>query len=282
MMLKKLLTLAGAALATTLLLTACSSADSAKQVKIGVMSMTESDEARWEAIEKEVKKIDPDIKLDFVQFGEYSQPNPALADGDTDINAFQHHKFLEDWNKDTGNDIKPILDTYLSPIRLYSGIENKKNRYASVEELPEGATIAIPNDSSNSSRSLYVLQSVGLIELSVSGGKPATVADIKANPKSIKIKEVDADKLPDALQDVDAAVINNSFAAEAKLDTDKALYVEKKDAASAQWINVIAAPKDWKDKKNAKAIQAVLDAYHTDSVKKTIEDTAGGLDLPVW
>lgn len=282
MTIKKWLGAISIGLASALILGACSSDDAKNQVTVGVMTMTESDEARWGAIEEELKKAGKDIDLEFVQFTNYTQPNQALVDGDVDINAFQHHAYLEEWNGKTKNDVVAILDTYLSPIRLYSGTEGGKNKYTSVEDIPEGGRVIIPDDPSNLSRSLYVLQAAGLIELGVSDGKQASRADITANPKNLKIDEIAADKLPSFLQDADAAVINNSYAVPAKLDTAKALFVEEKDENSEQWINIIAANKDWKDQEKAEAIQAILDAYHTDSVKKAIDDTSDGLDLPVW
>lgn len=282
MTLKKILGLTALGLASAAFLAACGINQSPNQVKVGVMTMDESDEARWEAIEKEAEKRYKDIDIEFVQFTAYTQPNQAIVDGDVNINAFQHHAYLEEWNSETKNDLIAIQDTYLSPIRLYSGTNKGQNKYSSVEEIPEGAKIAIPNDVSNRSRSLYVLQSAGLIELGVKDGKSATISDISKNVKNIKIIEVDADKVARNLQDVDAGIVNNSFATQAKLETDKALFVEKKDENSKQWINIIAAPKDWKEKANAKAIQAILEAYHTDSVKKAIESTSNGLDLPVW
>lgn len=297
MKLKKILTLAGLAATSALVLAACSGGQSTSSssssskteeskasgpvvVKVGVMTMTESDEARWEAIEKQLEG--KDITLEYTQFTEYSQPNPAVADGDVDINAFQHHSFLNSWNDENNGDLIAILDTYLSPIRLYSGTKDGENKYKSVDDIPENGTIAIPNDPTNGSRSLYVLQSAGLIELSVSGDTIATVADIKTNKKNLKITELDASQTSGSLPDVDAAIVNNSFAVPAGLDTANALFVEKRDDNSQQWVNIIAAPKDWKKGEKAEAIQAILDAYHTDEVKKVIEETSDGLDLPVW
>lgn len=292
MKLSKVLNLAGLTLVSTLVLAACAPAsdpkstgsddDATKLVKVGVMTMTESDEARWEAIEEQVEASGIDIDIEFTQFTDYSQPNQGVADGELDINAFQHHSFLNNWNAENKADLVAILDTYLSPIRLYSGTKDGKNKYTSVDQIPENGTIAIPNDPTNGSRALYVLQSAGLIELGVSGDTFATVADIKSNPKNLKISELDASQTPSSLPDVDAAIVNNSYAVPANLDYKNPLFVEKKDENSAQWINIIAAPKNWKEKANADAVQAILDAYHTDAVKKAIEETSDGLDLPVW
>ncbi|MGT2785183.1 MetQ/NlpA family ABC transporter substrate-binding protein [Streptococcus merionis] len=293
MTLKKLVTLAGVALASAVTLVACAPSSDANRsaasgddaetlIKVGVMTMTEADEDRWDKIEDELEKAGHKIDIEYTQFTDYSQPNLAVAEGEVDINAFQHHSFLNNWNSENNGNLVAILDTYLSPIRLYSGTENGKNKYTSVNDIPENGTIAIPNDPTNGSRALYVLQSAGLLELSVSGDTFATVADIKSNPKNLTITELDASQTANSLIDVDAAIVNNSYAVPAKLDYKNALFVEKKDENSQQWVNVIAAPKDWKNSDKAAAIQAILDAYYTDSVKTSIEKESDGLDLPVW
>lgn len=274
MKLKKVLT--GLALATTVLgLVVASqsavSADSKKDVKVGVMTFSDTEKARWDKI-KEL--VGSKANIEFTEFTDYSQPNQALANKDIDINAFQHYNFLNNWNKENNQNLVAIADTYLAPIRLYS------NKIKSIKELKKGATIAIPNDATNESRALYVLQSAGLIKLNVSGTEVATPSNIKENKKKIKFEELDASQTPRSLSDVDAAVINNTYIEQANLTTDDAIYVEKKDANSKQWINIIAARKDWKKQKNATAIKAIIKAYHSDEVKKVIKETSS--DIPQW
>lgn len=274
MKLKKVLT--GLALATTVLGLAVASqsvvsADSKKDVKVGVMTFSDTEKARWNKI-KEL--VGSKANIEFTEFTDYSQPNQAVANKDIDINAFQHYNFLNNWNKENNQNLVAIADTYLAPIRLYS------NKIKSIKELKKGATIAIPNDATNESRALYVLQSAGLIKLNVSGTEVATPSNIKENKKKIKFEELDASQTPRSLSDVDAAVINNTYIEQANLTTDDAIYVEKKDANSKQWINIIAARKDWKKQKNAAAIKAIIKAYHSDEVKKVIKETSS--DIPQW
>ncbi|MFS1663003.1 MetQ/NlpA family ABC transporter substrate-binding protein [Streptococcus sp. zg-JUN1979] len=273
---KKVLT--GFALATVAVLglAACSSnksasSDDSKTVKVGVVNMSDTERARWDKI-KEL--VGDKANIEFTEFTDYSQPNEALANKEIDINAFQHYNFLENWNKENNQDLVAIADTYLAPIRLYS------TKVKKVSELKDGATIAIPNDPSNGSRALYVLQAAGLIKLDVSGKEIATVANIKENTKNIKIEELDASQTPRSLADVDAAIINNTYLEQANLTTDDAIFVEEKDDNSQQWINVIAARKDWEKQANVDAIKAIVDAYHTDDVKKVIKDTSS--DIPQW
>ena len=247
------------------------SKSSRKTVKVGVMTFSDTEKARWDKI-KEL--VGDKANIEFTEFTDYTQPNEAVANKEIDINAFQHYNFLENWNKENKQNLVAIADTYLAPIRLYS------DKVKKVKSIPKNGTIAIPNDATNESRALYLLQSAGLIKLNVSGTEIATVANITKNPKNLNIQELDASQTARSLKDVDAAVINNTYIEQANLTTDDAIYVEKSDKNSKQWVNVIAARKNWKKQKNAAAIQAIIDAYHTDEVKKVIKDTSS--DIPQW
>lgn len=278
---KKVVRFATLAVASLGLLAACGSNASTADnvVRVGVMSLSDSEEERWDKIQE---LLGDEVKLEFTQFTDYSQPNRAVAEGEVDINAFQHHNFLNNWNQENDGDLVAIADTYISPIRLYSGTENGKNKYQSVDEIPDGSEIAVPNDPTNESRALYLLQAAGLIELDVSGTELATVVNIKENPKNLKITELDASQTASSLPSVAAAVVNNTFVLEAGLDYQNALYKEQKDENSSQWYNLIAAKGDWETSSKADAIKAVVAAYHTDEVKKVIEESSDGLDEPVW
>ncbi|WP_394404654.1 MetQ/NlpA family ABC transporter substrate-binding protein [Streptococcus sp. 20-1249] len=280
---KKVFGLAAVAALSIGALAACGSKKESKSdsntVKIGVMGLSATEEARWDKIQE---LLGDDVKVEFTEFTDYSQPNRAVAEGEVDINAFQHHNFLNNWNKENDGDLVAIADTIISPIRLYSGTENGKNKYTSVDQIPNGAEIAVPNDATNESRALYLLQSAGLIKLDVSGTELATVVNIKENPKKLKVTELDASQTASSLQSVAAAVVNNTFVQEAGLDYKNAIYKEVKDENSEQWYNVIAAKKDWKKSDKAEAIQKIIEAYHTDDVKKVIEKSSDGLDEPVW
>lgn len=240
MKIKKWLSVAAIATVAGLTLAACGNsdkkADNATTVKIATVNRSGSEEARWDKVQELVKK--DGIKLEFTEFTDYSQPNKATADGEVDLNAFQHYNFLNNWNKENGKDLVAIADTYISPIRLYSGKNGEENKYTKVEEIPNNGEIAIPNDATNESRALYLLQSAGLIKLDVSGTELATVANVKENPKNLKITELDASQTARALTSVDAAVVNNTFVTEAKLDYKKALFKEQADENSKQWYNL--------------------------------------------
>lgn len=293
MKLTKLFGVAALATVATFALAACGSSNSSNSskssdkdgvttVKVGVMSLSDTEEARWKEVQKNLDDAKANIKLEFTQFTDYSQPNQAVRDGDVDINAFQHYNYLENWNKENNADLVSVADTYIAPIRLYSGTKDGKNKYTDVKDIPEKGTIAVPNDPTNESRALYVLESAGLIKLDTKDGELATISNIKDNPKNLTISELDASQTASSLPSVDAAIINNTFVREAGIDYKKALFVEKANSNSKQWYNLIAAKKDWKSSDKAKAIEAIIKAYHTDNVKKVIEESSDGMDQPVW
>ena len=259
------------------------SADSATvTVKVGVMSLSDTEEARWNKVQEILDKDKAGVKLDFTQFTDYSQPNQAVRDGDVDINAFQHYYYLQNWNKENNADLVSVADTYIAPIRLYSGTKDGKNKYTDVKDIPENGSIAVPNDATNESRALNLLQAAGLIKLDVDSTKLATVANIKENKKNLKISELDASQTAASLTSVDAAVVNNTFVREAGIDYKSALYKEKTDENSKLWYNLIAAKKDWEKSDKADAIKKIIKAYQTDEVKKVIEESSDGMDQPVW
>lgn len=278
---KKWIGIVGIALASTVLVACSEKQDDQNTLTIGVMTKTESDQARWDKVEELLKK--DNITLKYKEFTDYSQPNKAVANGEVDINAFQHYNFLNNWNKENKEHLVAIADTYISPINLFSGTsQDGKAKYKSVADLPNGAQIAVPNDAANESRALYVLQSAGLIKLNVSGDQLATIANISENKKKLDIKELDASQTARALVSADAAVVNNSYAVPAKIDYKTSLFKEKADDNSKQWINIIAGQKDWEKSEKADAIKKLIKAYQTDEVKKVVEKTSNGIDVSVW
>lgn len=278
---KKILGLIGLTLVSSVLVACGSDQNDNKTLTVGVMTKTSSDDARWKKIESLLKK--DGIKLKYKEFTDYSQPNKAVANGEVDINAFQHYNFLNNWNKENKENLVSIADTYISPIHLFSGTTQKgKAKYTSVEDLPKGAQIAIPNDATNESRALYVLQSAGLIKLNVSGDKLATIANVTENKKDLDIKELDASQTARSLTSADAAIVNNSYAVPAKIDYKTSLYKENVDQNSKQWVNILAGKKDWEKSDKAATIKKLVKAYHTDELKKVVEDTSEGIDVPVW
>ncbi|MFP4482018.1 MAG: MetQ/NlpA family ABC transporter substrate-binding protein [Thermovirgaceae bacterium] len=149
------------------------------------------------------------VQLEVVEFTDYVKPNLALNDGELDANYFQHLPYLEDFNTTHGTKLVPVGTVHVEPLGLYS------EKADSVDDLEEGALIAIPSDSVNGARALLLLESKGLIDVDNDAGLAATERDITGNPKKLKFKGIEAAQLPRVLPDVDGAVINGNYALEA-------------------------------------------------------------------
>lgn len=242
-----------------------------RTVTIGIMAGSKQDEQIWKSVSKTAKDK-YNITLKFKRFTDYNQPNKALQNGDIDLNAFQHKLFLQSWNKAHKTNIVSVGDTFITPIRVYS------KQYKSLKEIPDGGTIAVPNDASNESRALFALKNAGLIQLK-KGTKLATVSSISKNSHKIKFKEIAADQTARSLDDVDAAVINQDYAQAAGINYKSAIFVEPINKDSAQWVNIIAARKDQKDNK---IYQDVVRAYQTEKTKQEIKKAYGQSELPAW
>ena len=211
------------------------------------------------------------VELDIKVFSDYVQPNLQLADKELDANFFQHQPYLDTFNKDRGAKLVSVGLVHVEPFGGYS------RKLKSLDKLPEGATIAIPNDPSNSGRALLLLQKQGLIKLKDPTNIAATPLDIAENPKKLKFRELEAAILPRALEDVDLALINTNYALEAGLvPTKDALFIE---GAESPYANIVVAREDNKD---APAIKKLVDALHTPAVKKFIEEKYKGAVVPAF
>lgn len=242
-----------------------------KTITVGRMTTTKQDDIVWDAVTKKAKD-EYGITVKYKNFTDYSQPNKALTSGDIDVNAFQHYAFLNAYNKKNKTDIKPVGDTIITPIHLYS------TQYKSVSEYQDGNTIVVPNDPSNESRALKVLKYAGLIDVK-DGQELVTVKDITKNPKNLKIKELPADQTARTINDVQGAVVNTNYALSANLSLDKSIYAEPLNKDSKQWVNFIATNAKDKDKK---IIKQLVKAYQSDDVKKAIEQAYNNVSLPAF
>ncbi|KNF07214.1 ABC transporter D-methionine-binding protein MetQ [Gottschalkia purinilytica] len=221
------------------------------------------------------------IILEIKEFNDYVQPNIALNDKQLDANFFQHKPYLDEFIEAKGVDLVSLGQVHVEPLGLYS--ESIK----SLDELKDGATIAIPNDPTNGGRALLLLQNQGLIKLKENAGLTATSNDIDKNPKKLKFEELDAAQIPRTLKDVDAAVINGNFALDAGLvPTKDALTVskDKKDdlvleGKESPYANIIAVRKGEENNENLKAL---LKALQSDKVKKYIEENYKGGVVPAF
>lgn len=215
-------------------------------------------------------------KVELVVFSDYNQPNEALESGDIDLNAYQHKKFLEEFNKDHNTDLVSIGNTMLAPLGIYS-----KN-YKSLDEVKEKDEVVIPNDASNGARALFLLQDAGLIKVKGKKGDSVTITDIKENPKNLKITEVDAAQTARNLDSAALAVVNDTFALDSKIATEyPALkFEESKADDSNPYVNVFAAKKERKDDKILNDF--VKKYYQTEKTKKDYKKFTGGAWVPAW
>ncbi|MCT8392825.1 MetQ/NlpA family ABC transporter substrate-binding protein [Weissella confusa] len=243
-----------------------SAASKDKTVTVGLVG--DSDRQLWEYVKKDAaKKYGIDIKLKL--FTDYIKPNQALVDKSIDLNAFQTINYFDVQNKNFKGKLVSVGKTYVTPIRIYS------DNHKTLADLPKGGTIVVPNDPSNEKRALDVLEAAGLIKYNHDAKLPSA-QDITENKKNFKIKEVASDQAASALKSADAAVVNTNYALDAKLDIDKALYVEP---VNKGYINIIAARKGTQNKKIYKQ---VVKAYQTESTKKHMKQLYGSAEIAAW
>ena len=214
------------------------------------------------------------ITLEIVQYNDYVQPNNAVEDGSLDANYFQHITYMNQFNADNGTHLVSAAEVHYEPMGLYAG------KTATLDELADGAQIAVPNDTTNEARALLLLEQEGLITLREGAGITATKADIEENPKNLEIVELEASQLPVRLADVDMAVINGNYALDAGLNVSDALAVESADGEAAQaYVNVLAVAEG---RETEPAIQALAAALCSDEVKAYIEENYNGAVVAVF
>ncbi|CUU40819.1 MetQ/NlpA family ABC transporter substrate-binding protein [Helicobacter typhlonius] len=210
------------------------------------------------------------IDLQIVQFTDYVTPNSALNDGSLDANFHQHKPFLDSLKSDRGYTLEPIANIHIEPIGLYA------SKFKNIDELPNGAVVAIPNDPSNGGRALLLLEAENLIKLADSANLQATELDIVENPKELKIKPVEAALLPRTLDDVDAAVINGNYALQAGLSSANALILE---GAQSPYANILVVQST---RVNDENLQKLKKALQSQKVKDFIQQHYQGEIVPVF
>lgn len=253
--------LAGVALALV------ATAAGAETIKVGV---TPGPHAQiLEAVKPIAAKQGLDIQI--VEFSDYVVPNEALNSGDLQANSFQHQPYLDNQVADRGYKLVSVGQTVNFPIGIYS------TKYKSLDDLPAGASVGIPNDPTNGGRVLLLLRDKGYIKLRDGVGFKPSVADITENPKKLKIVEIDAAQLPRSLPDLAAAGINTNYAKEAGLDPVKDPIL--REDPKGPYVNVIAVRVADKDKPYVKIL---VDSYRSPEVKDFILTTFKGSVLPSW
>lgn len=211
-----------------------------------------------------------DITLDVVEFTDYIQPNLATENGSVDANYFQHILYLQDFNEQNGTHLVSAASIHYEPLGIYPG------KTDSLDGLADGAKVAVPNDTTNEGRALQLLAAQGLITLRDGAGLTATKNDIVDNPKNLDIVEMEAAQLPRTLADVDLAVINGNYAAQAGFSAaSDALAIEDADSEIIKdnYANVLVVKEG---NENTPAIKALAAALRSQAVKDYINETYDG------
>ncbi|MCC2030102.1 methionine ABC transporter substrate-binding protein [Microbacterium sp. YMB-B2] len=208
------------------------------------------------------------ITVELVDFGSYEQPNPALTEGEIDLNQFQHIVYLAQYNEASGEDLTPIGSTAIYPLGLYS------TKYDDVDSIPEGETVAVPDDASNQARALLVLQSAGLIELKSGGTIFSDLADVDESASKVKVKALEAALIPTSLPDVAAAIINNDFVTQAGLSFEDAIAQDDpSDPNALPYVNIFAARAEDADNET---YQKLVEIFQTnEAVQEGLQESSG-------
>lgn len=268
-------------LALILALTACgskpagdsggSAASEPVTIQLGVVGGIYED--LWTPAQEALKA--ENINLEFVQFSDYVTPNNALANGEIDLNAFQHRIYLQSEVESYGYEIETIGNTFIIPLNIYS------DKVSSVEELKDGDVVAIPDDLTNGGRALKVLEAAGLIALDAGAGFSPTVDDITAYSTAIEIEELKANVIPSVLPDVAAAVVNGNYALDFGLKTEEAIYKDSVLDVEEYWCLVAARSADLSDPAKVETYQKVVRAFQSEATEKVFNEDYGGYFIAV-
>ena len=244
-----------------------------QEIVVGATIQPHAEILNSDAFQNKLKDLGYTVKV--VEYTDYVQPNEATQDGSLDANFFQHQPFLDDFNKENKGSLVSVAKVHYEPYGLYAGKSN------SLENIKDGATIAVPNDSSNEARALQMLQAGGLITLKEDAGLMATVNDIVENPHNISFKEIESAQTPLVLNDVDFAVINGNYAMQAGLNVQKdALLIEDEKSVGAEtYANILVVKEENQDSDKTKAL---VEAITSDEVKSFMEEKYSGAVIPVY
>lgn len=215
------------------------------------------------------------ITLEITEYSDYVVPNTAVEEGDMDANYFQHTPYMDQFNEENGTHLVSVAKIHYEPMGIYPGMT------ASLEELPDGATIAVPNDVTNEARALLLLADLGIIEIDESAGLSATTNDITSNPKNIQFKELEAAMLPQTVAEVDLSIINSNYALQGGLNpaTDALASEDPESDAAQTYANIIAVKEG---NENNEAILALVKALQSDAVREYINETYSGAVVPMF
>ncbi len=248
-------------------LTALPALAAAETIRVGVSAGPHAQ--ILEAVRAEAKKAGLDIRI--VEFTDYVVPNAALAAGEIEANSFQHQPYLDNQVKDRGFKIEGVAKTVVFPMGFYS------KKLKSIDALPAGARVGIQNDPTNGGRALLLLAAHGVITLKDNVGLKPTILDVVANPKKIRLLELDAAQLPRALDDLDLAAVNTNYAIPAGLDPTRDALI--RETPNSPYTNIIAVQSA---RKNEAWVAKLVTAYRSAPVKAFIEAKFKGAVAVSW
>lgn len=274
---RRIFALALAIALLALALTGCGSKDNGSAadgdtvtVKLGVVGAIYDD--IWKSAQEALKA--EGINLEIVQFSDYVTPNNALANGEIDLNAFQHRIYLQGEIANYGYEIQNIGNTFIAPMSLFS------SKISSVSELKDGDIIAIPDDLTNGGRALKVLESAGIITLNPAAGFNPTLDDIQTYNIGVTIKELKANVIVSALPDVTAAIVNNNYALDFGLSASDAIFADDRLDIEDYWNLIAARTADLSDPDKVEIFRKVVEAYQSDATLEVFNTECRGFYTP--
>lgn len=238
-----------------------------KKITIGVIGTEEVNEALKEEAAKE------GIEIEYAEFSDYSQPNPALDSGDINMNRFQHIAYLSNYNVESNKDLQIVGPTVIYPMALFS------KKHKSLNDIPQGGTIAIPNDTVNEARALLLLKANNLVTFKSGEVSNPKVDDVDTDKSKVKITTVDATQTVVSMESVDGSVVNNDFLKDAGLQPKDALAQDDpKNPSAVKYVNLFVAQKDKADDETYKK---VVEIFHRESVQKVVQEETKGTAVEV-
>ncbi len=267
---KKVLTVLLSVGVVALLLAGCGKSKDDSVIRVGASPTPHAE--ILEVIKEDL--ADQGYTLEIVEYNDYVIPNTATESGELDANYFQHQPYLDDFNAENGTHLVSVADVHFEPFGIYAG------KTTSLEDLAEGAVVAVPNDTTNEARALLLLEAQGLITLKEGAGMTATVVDIVENPLNLEIKELEAAQIARTVGDVDIACINGNYAAQAGYKVSDAIATESTDSLAAQTYANVVVVKEGNE--NTDKINALREAILSEKVKEYINGQYDGGVVPVF
>lgn len=264
---------AGAAAVLAVGLTACGGKENKADDKTITVAASPTPHAEILEASKDLLK-EKGYTLEIKEFDDYPQQNVVVDEGEFDANYFQHQPYLDNFNEEKGSDLVSAAKIHYEPLGIYPGASEN------LENIKDGAKIAVPNDATNEARALLLLEENGIITLKEDAGLNATKKDVEENPHNIEIVELDAAQIARVVEELDFVVLNGNYALDAgfNVQTD-AIAKEEADSEAAQtYANIIAVKKENKDSEKIKALVEVL---QSEEIGKFITDTYEGAVVPM-